>query len=356
MNTKESQAIALQTSAPSTARGWLESPKFQEQMAKVMANNVPVERMVRVALNAMSKSPLLAQCEPVSFCRAMLDLSAAGLEPDGRRAHLIPFRNNKTGKYEVQLIVDYRGIVELIMRAGAVTAIHADKVCENDEFVVDRGAIVSHKINYRKPRGEAYAYYCLIRMKDGGEKAEVMTKDEVDDIRRRSRASGSGPWVTDYNEMAKKTVFRRASKWVELSSELRRAVEADDEVSEPVNVTPPPSLASILETPAPTPAPQPIEVPVDATAEAPADVAPAAAVEPAKEAPPAKTFSAEERAALLKEVEGLMLDHGVTEAKVMVYVHENKLAREGQDELGALDSAVLAQLVGVVATLAKKKK
>jgi recombination protein RecT len=114
------------------------------------------------------------------------------------------------------------------MRSGIVSNLHADVVCENDTFTVDRGEIKEHKINYREPRGKVYAAYAICRFKDGSEKSEVMTKEEVDAIRGRSRAGNSGPWVSDYNEMAKKTVFRRLSKWLPLSPEERDAVESDD--------------------------------------------------------------------------------------------------------------------------------
>jgi recombinational DNA repair protein RecT len=55
-----------------------------------------------------------------------------------------------------------------------------------------------------------------------------MTRDEVEAIRKRSRSANNGPWATDFDEMAKKTVFRRASKWIELSSEIRDAFDNDD--------------------------------------------------------------------------------------------------------------------------------
>jgi len=117
----------------------------------------------------------------------------------------------------------------LAMRSGQVATIHADVVCEEDVFDVDRGAIVAHKIDYRKPRGAVFAAYSIVRFKDGAEKSEVMTREEVEAVRSRSRAGKSGPWVTDWNEMAKKTVFRRLSKWLPLSAEIRDVVEADDD-------------------------------------------------------------------------------------------------------------------------------
>jgi recombination protein RecT len=125
--------------------------------------------------------------------------------------------------------VDYKGLAELAMRSGTVSNIHADKICENDIFEYNRGTVEKHVIDFRKDRGKPYAYYCLIKMKDSSEKAEVMTVAEVDAIRKRSKASASGPWCTDYDEMAKKTVFRRASKWITLSPELATAHDLEDD-------------------------------------------------------------------------------------------------------------------------------
>ena len=72
-------------------------------------------------------------------------------------------------------------------------------------------------------------FYAVCQFKDGTKKYEVMSKKEVDDIRKRSRAGQSGPWVTDYEEMAKKTVFKRLSKWLPVTPDLEAAVEHDNQ-------------------------------------------------------------------------------------------------------------------------------
>jgi recombination protein RecT len=151
----------------------------------------------------------------------MMTCSELGLEPDGRRAHLIPFGN------ECTLIVDYKGLVELAMRSGTVSSIFANIVCDADEFRYLTGEI-THEIDFRKPRGPMYAVYCIVAFKDGGKHTEVMTREDVDRIRARSKAGRQGPWVTDYDEMAKKTVFRRASKWITLSPEVQDALDRQD--------------------------------------------------------------------------------------------------------------------------------
>jgi len=73
----------------------------------------------------------------------------------------------------------------------------------------------------------------VVRLKDGGIQWEIMTKDDVDRIRSRAKASGSGPWSTDYEAMALKTVIRKTLKMCPMSTEdsqlLRRAVVADEQ-------------------------------------------------------------------------------------------------------------------------------
>jgi recombination protein RecT len=209
------------TTKPQGLKSLINSEAMRQQFALALPKHLTAERFTRIAITALTRTPKLQECTPESFMRCLLDLSALGIEPDGRRAHLIPY-----GK-ECSLILDYKGIAELVMRSGAVSSIHADKVCDNDVFDVDRGKITTHRIDYKTPRGKSYAYYVIVTFKDGSEKCEVMTRDEVDGIRKRSKAGNSGPWVSDFDEMGKKTVFRRASKWLPLSPEIRDAMEKD---------------------------------------------------------------------------------------------------------------------------------
>ncbi len=210
----------------------LTSDAFRTQVQNALPKHLKPERFIRIALTALTKTPNLMQCTQESFFQSLLTLSQLGLEPDGRLAHLIPYGDSCT------VIVDYKGLCDLAMRSGKVSNIHADIVCENDVFEYDKGEVRTHKIDFKKPRGAMYAVYAICRFKDGTEASAVMTKDEVEAIRARSKAGKSGPWVTDWNEMAKKTAFRRLSKWLPLSPEYRDALEQDHDQFEPINITP----------------------------------------------------------------------------------------------------------------------
>jgi recombination protein RecT len=258
-------------------RALIQSDQVKQQMAMVLPKHLTADRMARVACTAILKTPKLATCRPESLLQALMLCSQAGLEPDGRNAHLIPYGDI------VQVIFDWKGIVALARRNG-VQNIFADVVCENDLFAWDRdadGLHFQHKVDWRKPRGGMFAAYCIWKDADQFD-GEVMTKDEIDTIRKRSKASGSGPWVTDYNEMAKKTVVRRASKKWPLDAELAEAVNNDADSLPKVQTSPAmpnfaPALpepednvdlspSEVVQEPAPAPvqppeAPKPVETP-----------------------------------------------------------------------------------------------
>lgn len=219
-----SNEVAVVKQNPVTA--FIESRK--EGWKNVLPSFCTPARFARIALACIAKNPKLNEAlksdqGKMSLASCLQTCAELGIEPDGRRAHLIPYKD------VVTLIVDYKGIAELVMRSGLVSKIHADKVCDNDKFDYNKGVIERHAIDFKKSRGNAYAYYAEVTFKDGMVKAEVMQTEEIEAIRRRSKASGSGPWVTDFDEMAKKTVFKRLSKWLPLTPEIRDAIDKDNE-------------------------------------------------------------------------------------------------------------------------------
>lgn len=219
----------MSTTAALTIRDRLNSPAQMQEIARALPKHMSADRMARVAITALTKTPKLADCEPASFFRCLLDLSAMGLEPDGKKAHLIPFENKKRGVVECQLIVGFQGYLDLAYRSGMIASVHCDVFCEGEEFVENLGKVLVHRIDRSKPRVKPIGAYCVVTFKDGTEKHEVMGRHEIEDVRKSSRSGNSGPWVTHWNEMAKKTVFRRVSKWLPTSPELQAAIDREDE-------------------------------------------------------------------------------------------------------------------------------
>jgi recombination protein RecT len=203
-------------------REWLQGETFKRELAALLPRTMSPERFVRIAFQAIHRTPELLKCSQESFFNCLLQLGAMGLEPDGRRAHLIPFGQ------ECTLVVDYKGIKELVRRNHDVSAMHCDVVGANDEFELRFGThgVLDHKPSL-EDRGKILCAYSWVKLPDGNEEFDVMSVTEIEAIRKRSRSPNKGPWVTDWNEMAKKTVFRRHSKGLPLSPETREALDRE---------------------------------------------------------------------------------------------------------------------------------
>lgn len=196
---------------------------FKGCVSSFFENEKNRDRFIQAAVNATVKTPALMTCDRTSFLNSLMQLANFGLNPDGRNAHLIPF-----GK-AVTLIIDYKGLVTLALRSPRVSKVEAFAVHKNDVFRVVNGEVTHEVDNPFGDRGEVIGYYAVCQFTDGVKKYEVMSKAEVDAVRSRSRSGNNGPWVTDYNEMAKKTVFKRLTKWLPVTPELVAAVQKDDE-------------------------------------------------------------------------------------------------------------------------------
>ena len=228
MTQENNQAI---TTKKDDIRSLISSDSLKKQFALALPKHLKPDRFIRIAITAMNKNPKLLQCTKASLLSCLMDLSQLGLEPDNRKAHLIPYGDKCT------LIIDYKGLVDLARRSGEIADVHADVVYQNDEFTYSFGSEgkLVHKPSL-KNRGEPMAAYSFVRLKDGSSSYEVMNVEEIEAIHKRSKAGTSGPWVTDWAEMAKKTVFRRHSKWLPVSSEFQEAAEKDYDV--PIDIKP----------------------------------------------------------------------------------------------------------------------
>lgn len=199
-------------------------------MAAVIPKHLTPERLIKVALVAVSKTPALMAADPMTIVHSVMQAAQLGLDPGGAlgSAYLVPFRNRKTGRQECQLIVGYRGLIDLARRSGQIESVEARPVYENDAFEVSFGTDthIHHKPCLDGDPGALRFVYSVAWLKDTPRPVvEVMNRTQIEKIRRRSKAGEDGPWVTDYDEMSRKTVVRRISKYLPLSPELATALE-----------------------------------------------------------------------------------------------------------------------------------
>jgi recombination protein RecT len=245
----------------------INSESMKEQFARALPKHLGVERFTRICITALTRNPALRDCTPESFMKCLLDLSALGLEPDGRRAHLIPYKNNRAGTTECQLQLDYKGIIDIVRRDANVLDVQAYTIRANDDIIIKNG-IPEHSFNPINDRGEVKAVYTKIAWKSGTTTyGEPLTRPEMESVRNRSQAWKSFlqykkecPWNTDEVEMWKKTAIKRDSKMWPLNPEIIEAINLDDKyqftemrnvspMKEPVMALPKFDASEVVETP-----------------------------------------------------------------------------------------------------------
>lgn len=232
--------------------------RMHTQIEKALPSVITPERFTRIALTAYSRNEKLQECTAESFLGSMMQAAQLGVEPNTPlgQAYLIPFRNR--GVMEVQFQLGYRGMIDLAYRSGEVQNIQAHEVYENDTFEYELGLEPKLKhIPALKDRGEVILYYAVFKLTNGGVGFEVMSKEDVEAFaKKKSKTYGTGPWQSDFDAMAKKTLVKRLLKFAPLKSDFVRAVTADETIksgiSENMTDLPDETVTIDAETTAPT--------------------------------------------------------------------------------------------------------
>lgn len=208
------------------------------EIARALPRHMDADRMVRIAYTVVRYNPKLAECTPASLLGALMTASQLGLEPGPLgEAYFVPFWNSKLGSYEVTFIAGYQGLVKLAWQSDQLASLSVEAVYDNDEFEVSYGT--DGTLRHRPPkgwpkpdvkRGDPIAYYAVAKLRNGGVMWYVMSNDDIEKIRARSRSKDDGPWMTDREAMSKKTVFKQLQKYMPKSPEIAAALAHDESV------------------------------------------------------------------------------------------------------------------------------
>lgn len=219
-NRLESRAVAGNTGPTVFDLIKRQQPAIEAALPNV---GVTAERLTRILMTQIRINDKLASCTPASLLGAVMLTAQLGLEPGPLgQAYFVPFGS------ECQFIIGYKGLIALAYRSGGIV-ISAYEICQNDIFKHNYGTgEVTHTFQLQKDRGPTVGVWAKAVLPSGATNILVMTKSEVEEHRKRSRAAGSGPWVTDYGAMAKKTVIRALCSQLPLSAEAQHALAADE--------------------------------------------------------------------------------------------------------------------------------
>jgi recombination protein RecT len=236
--------------------------RYEANIVAALPSHVKPERVLSVIRTAITSNPGLRECSPMSVLAGIVAASRLGLELDPMlgQAYLVPRWNKNTKRMEASFQIGYQGKLELISRTENPPIVRVRTVRENDDFelVYDPEPKFRHVINTKKPRGKVVAAYTYLKFPDGRvDIFEPMSIEEAFDIRdrfaprkrcpeclgkrgqrencRTCNGTGesdefTGPWVTDTNEMVKKTCLHRDSKWIPKSVEFKDAVRIENRI------------------------------------------------------------------------------------------------------------------------------
>jgi len=230
--TTKNQSTALVTD-PKQAYGELQEYLLAKSAAirNVAPKYMDTERMIRLALGASSRAPRLLQCSPKSWLMALMDCAYYGIEPNPALGHayLVPYQNRKLAgqPFEVTFQIGYKGLVLLACESGGFDDVEARIVYAGElaadhfqETPEDPARPFRHRPLYTaEQRGDiAGAYAVGWRGVDKRPRFQYLTIEEIEGYRGRSRAAKEGPWITDYEAMAKKTAIRRMLAYAAIRS------------------------------------------------------------------------------------------------------------------------------------------
>jgi recombination protein RecT len=226
---RERSKLPAKQAGGSTVARFFEANKAS--IAAVLPKHVTAERMLKVALGVLRTTPQLMDCTTESLFGAVVQCAQLGLEPNTPMGHayMIPFANRKAGRTDVQVIIGYRGLLDLARRSGQIISIAAHAVRAGDEFRYAYGLNEDLHHIPADDAGDITHFYAVAKLVGGGHAFEVLTRSAVDRIMHRTQSKGNyGPWKDHYEEMGRKTAIRRLFKYLPISIEIASAVALDE--------------------------------------------------------------------------------------------------------------------------------
>ncbi len=211
--------------------------RMEKFLDSVAMEEMSAKRLIGLFYVELSKNEKLNNCTTDSICGAIMSCAQYGLEPGiAGMVYLIPRWNKHKKNNDISVMIGYRGMIEMAYRTGMVSTIRAFMVYEKDEFKMKLGSncLIDHTRSTGN-RGEKLGAYAIVTMKDGSQHFDFMDICEIDriknqygNVQKNDKGQEYGPWVTEYDAMAQKTVIRKVLKYAPTSVRLNALISLDE--------------------------------------------------------------------------------------------------------------------------------
>ena len=214
------------------------------ELKKVLPGTITPDRIARVTLTACRKNAALLDCNPHSLIGAVFQAAQLGLEPDMLGScYLVPFKD------QVQLIIGYKGYIDMIYRSPRVVSIQAHEVRVNDIFNMRLGSDpYLHHEAADEPGEEVRGYYAIAHLQNGGCIWEYMSRQQVEAHRDKHSSDykfkkskgweNNSVWGAHFDAMAKKTVLHQLTTWLPISAQQKEFMAVDETIRKDITADP----------------------------------------------------------------------------------------------------------------------
>lgn len=210
-----------------------------------LPKHIGIERFIAMFTIVVNSNPELSKCTPASLIGALVQTTQLGLMPGiVNHCYYVPFNNKKqiNGEWktlrEVQFILGYKGMIELVNRSREAAILSTEVVYENDLFNYELGLNPTLKhVPVWDDRGKAIGVYCVAKNLLANEKLFIyLQKEDIEKVRGASKAKDSeySPWSKWWEEMAKKTAIKRICKLLPLAIDVQKKISTDETVKETI--------------------------------------------------------------------------------------------------------------------------
>lgn len=178
-------------------------------------------RFVQNTVALVADNEQLARFPQAKLVPVLLKGAYLGLDFFNEECYAVPYGQ------QLQFAPSYKGMVKLAKRFSRrpLTDIYAHIVHDGDEF--ESGMADGHEFVRFNPKpfndGPIVGAFAVAQFADGGIKVETMSKQQLDAVKRMSKAQSGTAWKFFADQMYKKSVIRRLCKSIDLDMDAETA-------------------------------------------------------------------------------------------------------------------------------------
>ena len=203
----------------------IHSESVQKQFKNAMGKHSDL--FVASLIDIYSGDDYLQECDPSAVISEALKAAVLKL-PISKGlgfAYIVPY------KKKPQFQIGYKGMIQLAMRSGQLSALNGGEVYEGEFQNYNRMTGIVD-ISGKQTSNKIVGYFVYMELINGFKKSEYWTKEKV--IAHAKEKSPSyknkkSAWTTDFDAMATKTVLRSVlSKYAPMSVDFIAAISSDE--------------------------------------------------------------------------------------------------------------------------------